>query len=179
MDRRTGTPPCKDEWQRLLFRAGHLLGFGFALLVSAGTPAFAESNKVRITQLQDISFGTVTNLTSDSVQSENICVYASTATNGYNVRAFGSGSGGAFTLASGTDNLPFEVEWSGAPGQNTGSRLTPNAPLAGQISNATQQTCASGPAASASLILILRSAALTQASAGTYNGSLTVVISPE
>jgi hypothetical protein len=150
-----------------------------ALWVLGAAPALAASNNVRITKLSDIAFGTVANLSADAVQSESVCVYANSAANGYNVRAVGSGAGGAFALTSGSANLPFDVQWSPAAGQSSGAQLTPNAALGGQVSSATQQTCNAGPAASASLIVILRSATLSSAPAGAYNGSLTLVIGAE
>ena len=55
----------------------------------------------------------------------------------------------------------------------------PCVPLTGQISSATQQTCNNGPANSASLVVIVRSAALSSAAAGSYSGTLTLVIGPE
>jgi len=134
---------------------------------------------VRITGLTDVAFGLLTNLTSDAVSSQSVCVYANTATNGYNVRASGSGPAGAFSLASAASNLPFEVQWNSSAGQSSGTLLTANVALSGQASTATQQSCNSGPATSASLIVILRTAALSSATAGSYNGSLTLVIGPE
>lgn len=134
---------------------------------------------MRITGLADVAFGLLTNLSSDAVSSQDVCVYASTATNGYNVRASGSGPAGAFSLASAASSLPFEVQWNSASGQSSGSQLTANVTLSGQVSSARQQSCNSGPAASASLIVILRTAALSSATAGSYNGSLTLVIGPE
>jgi len=150
-----------------------------ALLLLCAAPAAAASNKVRITSLSDVAFGTVANLSSDAVQSQSLCLYADTATNGYNVRASGSGAGGAFTLASGANSLPFEVQWSSASGQSNGTQLTANVALSGQVSNATQQACSNGPATTASLIVILRSAALSSAAAGPYNGSLTLIVGAE
>jgi len=150
-----------------------------ALLLLCAAPAGAASNKVRISNLSDVAFGTIANLSVDAVQNQSVCLYADTATNGYNVRASGSGAGGAFTLASGSNNLPFEVEWNSAAGQSSGTQLTANVALPGQVSSAVQQTCNSGPATTASLILILRSAALSSAAAGTYNGSLTLIIGAE
>lgn len=150
-----------------------------ALVLLCAVPASAASNKVRITNLSDVAFGTVANLASDAVQSQSLCLYADTATNGYNVRASGSGSGGAFTLSSGNDSLPFEVQWSSSGGQSSGTQLTANVALSGQVSAAVQQTCNSGPASSASLIVVLRSAALSSAAAGSYSGSLTLLIGAE
>lgn len=152
---------------------------GCAMLALGASPALAASNNVRITNIGDIAFGTIANLSADAVQSESLCVYANTAASGYNVRAIGSGAGGAFTLSSGSDSLPFDVEWSAAAGQSNGVQLTPAVTLGGQISSATQQTCNAGPAASASLVVILRTAALASAPAGSYNGSLTLVIGAE
>ncbi|MGN6850645.1 MAG: hypothetical protein ACTHJK_14410 [Sphingomicrobium sp.] len=149
------------------------------LLLGATSPARAASNNVRISSLADVAFGLLTNLSADAVSSQSVCVYANTATNGYNVRASGSGPGGAFSLASAGGSLPFAVEWNGSSGQSSGAQLTPNVALSGEVSSATQQTCNSGPATSASLIVILRAAALSSATAGSYNGSLTLVIGPE
>lgn len=143
------------------------------------SPAVAASNKVRVTQLSDVSFGLVTNTMSDSSNSQSLCIYSDTASSGYNVRAIGSGSGGAFTLSSASSNLPYDVEWNSTAGQSNGAALTPNVALSGQVSQAKQQTCNSGPATSASLIVIIRSAALTSADAGFYSGDLTLVIGPE
>ena len=157
---------------------GRILG-GCSLWAAAGSAALGASNNVRITSLSDIAFGTVSNLSADAIQSESLCLYANTATNGYNVRAFGSGGAGAFTMASGADTLPFEVQWSPSAGQSSGVQLTPNVALGGQVTSATQQTCNSGPATSASLVVILRTAALSSAAAGSYSGSLTLVIGPE
>lgn len=150
-----------------------------APLVLAASPAAAASNKVRITQLGDIAFGTIANLAADSVRSENVCLFADTNTNGYNVTATGTGPGGAFQLASGGGAMAYEVQWSSASGQSSGAQLSPNVPLTGQVSGATHQSCSSGPAATASLVVVLRAAALSSATAGTYSGTLTLVVGPE
>ena len=142
-------------------------------------PAAGVSNKVRIGNLADVAFGTVANLGTDAIQSQNVCVYADTATNGYNVTGSGTGPGGSFQLSSGTASMPYDVLWSSSTGQNTGAQLTANTPLTGQISGASQQTCSSGSANSASLVVVLRSTALSSAPAGTYNGTLTLDIGPE
>jgi hypothetical protein len=141
--------------------------------------AHAASDKVRITGLSDIAFGSIANLGTDAVRSQSLCLYSSSTTNGYNVTASGTGSGGAFELNSGGLSLPIEVQWSGSAGQSSGAQLSPNVPLTGQVSSATQQACSSGPASSASLIVVLRSTALSRATAGTYSGSITLLVGPE
>lgn len=163
----------KAAWSRLALMACPVL------LVLCAEPAEAASNNVRITKLSDVAFGTLLNLSADAVRTQDICAFANTATNGYTVRASGSGSGGGFSLASASGSLPFELQWNDTAGQGSGTPMTANVALAGQVSAATQQTCNSGPAFSASLIVILRSAALSSAAAGSYNGSVTLVIGPE
>ena len=156
-----------------------VLGLSLAAALSASSAPAAAADKVRLTNLSDLAFGTVTNLMMDAVRAENVCIYSTSRTNGYHVIASGTGPGGAFELSSGTDTLAFDVAWSNTSGQSSGSLLTPNVPLTGQVSSATQQTCNSGPATTASLVVILRSAALSSATAGTYNGTLTLVVGPE
>ena len=150
-----------------------------AAILIGGHSAEAASNKVRLTKLTDVGFGTVANLSSDAVQSQSVCLYADTNTNGYNVTGIGTGPGGSFQLSSGAASMAFDVLWSSSTGQTSGIQLSPNAPLTGQVSPATHQTCATGPATSASLVIVLRSMALSSAAAGTYSGSLTLLIGPE
>lgn len=152
------------------------LAFSFSLALF---PAHAASNKVRISNLSDVSFGTLPSLSNDAVSSQSVCLFADSLANRYTVTAIGNGPSGAFALSSGLASIPFEVEWSSTPGQASGAQLSPNVPLSGQISSATQQSCNTGPATSASLIVVLRSAALSSATAGTYSGTLTLLVAAE
>jgi hypothetical protein len=147
--------------------------------VLGARPAQAASNKVRITNLGDVAFGTIANLSVNASRSQSVCLFADTSTNGYNVTATGSGPGGSFQLSSGAVTMSYDVQWSGSAGQSSGAQLVPNVPLTGQVSAATHQTCSSGPATSASLIVVLPSASLSSARAGTYAGTLTLLIGPE
>jgi len=157
--------------------AGFVLQALICLTLAA--PGNAASNKVRVTQLGDIGFGAVVNLSVDAIRSENVCLFADTNTNGYNVTASGTGPGGSFQLTSGISSMAYEVQWSGTAGQSSGAQLTANVPLVGQTSGALQQTCNNGPATTASLVIVLRSTALSAATAGTYNGALTLLVGPE
>src|SRR5207247_6671321 len=47
-------------------------------------PGLAAGQQVRITKLTNQAFGSITNLAVDAVRSENVCVFSSTATSGYN-----------------------------------------------------------------------------------------------
>ena len=151
----------------------------FLGLLLVGQPAQAASNKVRITSLSDVAFGTIANLSVDGIRSQDLCLFADTATNGYNITATGTGPGGAFQLSAGLGSMAYEVQWSSTSGQSVGTQLSPNVPLTGQASAATHQLCANGPATSASLIIVLRASALSSASAGTYSGNLTLVVGAE
>jgi hypothetical protein len=146
-----------------------------AAVISAPAPA----QKVRIGNLSDVNFGLISNLQADARQSQNLCVYSQSSGNRYSITATGSGSGSAFTLSNGSNSLAYEVEWSDQSGQTTGTRLTPAVAATGRVSAATQQTCNSGPANSASLTIILRSSALSQAREGNYSGSLTLLVAAE
>jgi hypothetical protein len=152
-----------------------------ALLAAAlaASPLHAQSNNVRITKLSDVAFGAIANVGADATSSQSLCVYANTAIQGYRITASGSAPGGAFSLTSGSFLLNYEVQWNQSPNQSSGTQLSPNVTLTGLISSATQQTCNSGPATSASLILVLRSSELSGARAGSYSGTLTLLVGPE
>lgn len=152
-----------------------------ALLAAAlaASPLHAQSNNVRITKLSDVAFGAIANVGADATSSQSLCVYANTAIQGYRITASGSAPGGAFSLTSGSFLLNYEVQWNQSPNQSSGTQLSPNVTLTGLISSATQQTCNSGPATSASLILVLRSSELSSARAGSYSGTLTLLVGPE
>ena len=152
-----------------------------ALLAAAAIvlPSPAVAQKVRITGLADVNFGTLTNLGADALRSQNVCLFSQGVSGGYNVRANGSGAGGAFTLANGGSSLVYEVQWNQSSGQSSGTTVAANSTLSGLTSIATQQTCNSGPPTTASLIILLRSAALSSATAGAYSGTLTLIVAPE
>ena len=164
---------------RIAIAIGTAVGLSCALSPFVARPAWAASNKVRITKLTNVTFGSIANVGVDAVQAQSVCLYSDTNTKGYNIKATGSGPSGAFRLASGLNSLAYEVQWSSSAGQNSGIQLSPNIPLTGQVSAATQQACTMGPATSASLIVVLRSTALSSATAGSYSGTLTLVVGPE
>lgn len=166
-----GSPvPCaRRTWRGIAWSTWLALA-----LVSA--PAGAQSNNVRITKLSDVAFGSLANLGVDASSAQSICVYANTSGDRYRVTATGSAPGSAFALTSGASLLPYEVQWSASSGQSSGFQLSPNVPQTGLVSSATQQTCNSGPVTSASLILLLRATALSSARAGSYSGTLTLII---
>jgi hypothetical protein len=138
----------------------------------AAAPAVAQ--QVQLTHLSDVAFGTISNLGVDQVQSQSVCAYSGLLGGRYSVSATGSGTGGAFTLASGSATMPYEVQWSGTAGQTSGTAMTPGAALTGQTM---LLSCPVLGSSDASLILVLRALALSSATAGNYSGTLTIILS--
>ena len=164
-------PTCPRRGRTLALIAGYAI-----LFLGPVDPAAA---KVRITGLSDVSFGTISNLTVDAVQSQSICVYSNGPAQSYSVRADGSGSGGAFTLSNGGATLGYEVRWNNQAGQSNGTALTAGTLLGSQTTNAQNQTCSTGPSTTASLIVALPATSLSSATAGTYSGTLTIIVAEE
>lgn len=160
-------------------RRGSALGLlgALAVLQAAVLPAPAAA-KVRISGLTDVNFGAVANLEMDSIQSQSFCLYSQSSR--YGIRADGSGSGGAYVLSGPAANLAYEVRWNSRPNEANGALLSPGAVLSGLTSDAQNQHCTgSGPATSASLILVLPATALSSATEGSYAGTLTLIVSEE
>lgn len=175
----SGETLLRSHFRRLLLA----VGLGAIPLAFSAWPAAAQTtgaDRVRISGLSDVAFGTITTSGIDLTRSQSVCLYAKAPpSNNYRITASGSGSGGAFYLTSGTDALPYEVQWSNSPGQTSGVQVSPNVPLTGLPNSADNDDCSKGPATTATLIVILRSNVLSAAIAGTYNGSLTLLVAPE
>ena len=178
-------PPSLDAQHkggkaRGTFRGAPRLALPIALFAAAlFSPQPAAAQKARITDLSDVNFGLIANLQTDARRSQNVCIYSQSAGGRYSITATGSGSGSSFELSNGSNLLAYEVEWSDQSGQTSGTSLAPAVAATGRVSAATQQTCNSGPASSASLIVVLRSSLLIQAREGNYSGSLTLVVAAE
>lgn len=180
-----------------LFRMSLLAGIAGSLLVAAPAAASTQGSfgatstgsltinasvpgRVRISGLSDVTF-TNADPSVDATNAQNVCVWSNTSTRGYSITATGSGSAGAFTLASGAlPVVPYTVQWAPSSGQTSGTSLTAATALTGQTSTATNSDCSAGPAASASLVVSIGSATLQSMDAGvTYNGTLTLLVAPE
>lgn len=156
-----------------------IASFLIIFLGAVAQPSPALAKKVRITGLSDVDFGLIMNLQAENRRSQSLCLFSNSDGSAYSIVASGSGPGGSFALANGSSALAYDVEWSQQSGQNSGTQLSANGTLNGQTSAATQQFCNGGPATSASLIIVLRAADLSQAREGIYSGSLTVLIAAE
>lgn len=139
----------------------------------------AVPGRVQITGLTDVDFGTV-DPTLDASDAQSVCVWSNTSGRKYNVTATGDGGTGTdFSLSDGTNALPYTVEWAATSGATTGSALTSGTALTGLSSSAVNPSCSSGASKSASLIVNMASADLLAAVAGSYTGTLTLVVAPE
>ncbi|MXO61266.1 hypothetical protein GRI89_17110 [Altererythrobacter salegens] len=148
---------------------------------STGTVTITASvpNRARITGLADVSFlNQDPNTAANSAQ--NVCVWSNTATKAYTITATGSGSANAFTITNGTVTVPYSVQWASSTGQTSGTSLSTGTASSSLTSTATNQTCASGPTASASLIVGISTTDLGTMTAGSsYTGTLTLLVTPQ
>lgn len=167
-----------------------LLAHGVAMAATQGTLGATSTgsititasvpNRTQITGLTDINF-TNADPSTAATSSQNDCVWSNTATKGYSIKATGSGTSGAFTLASGAlTPVPYSVQWSQSSGQTSGTSLTAGTALAGQVSTATTPTCSSGPSTTSSLVVSIGSTDLQNMVAATsYTGTLTLLVTPQ
>ena len=136
-------------------------------------------SRVQITGLNDVAFTNVDPAV-NATNAQSNCVWSNTATKGYTITATGSGTSGAFTLASGAlTPVAYTVQWNQSTGQSSGTALTAATTSGTFNSTATTPTCATAPATSSSLVVSIASAQLlNMASLTTYTGTLTLLVSP-
>jgi hypothetical protein len=128
-----------------------------------------------ITGLDDLDFGTwngSSNLTRDSFH----CVGTNQATRRFNIRAVGSGAGGAFTLSNGSGGtLAFSAAYRSATGANRA--LAPNVVQTGHVGVALS-ACRAG-SQTMRLRLTISTGQFGAARDGVYTGTLTLTVAPE
>lgn len=177
-------------------RAGLLVGCISALVAAAPAQAATQGvigatstgsvqitvsvpSRVQITGLTDISLANA-DPSSAATSPQNTCVWSNTATKGYTITATGSGTAGAFTLASGgLAPVTYAVAWNQQSGQPSGTSLTPATASTGFVSTAVLPGCATAPTTTSTLIVSITSAQLqTMASLTNYTGTLTLLVNP-
>ncbi|MBV1916578.1 MAG: hypothetical protein KUG65_00725 [Sphingomonadaceae bacterium] len=141
-------------------------------------PFSANAQNVRISGLSDVNFGTILNFSVDYTDSQNVCIYSSGISGTYHVTATGSGAGGAFTLASGSNTLAYEVQWADTANQPSGTSLASGVALYGQSASAFFSGCFFGIFPTASLVTVLRASETSAATTGSYAGTLTLLVAP-
>jgi hypothetical protein len=178
----------ENSVKRLLLAAALAFNPAFANAATQGTLGATSTGsvgisatvpgRVQISGLSDIAFGTVDPTVAAS-SAQDVCVWSNTSGRAYDLTATGSGASNAFTLSDGTNTLAYSVEWSATSGQSSGTALTPGTSLTALTSVATNPTCSSGPASSASLIVKMTAANLQAAVASSYTGTLTLLVAPQ
>ena len=134
--------------------------------------------RARITGLATVDFSGQDPTVAAS-DAQDVCVWSNTATKGYTITASGDGAASAFTLSDGSNTVPYSVEWSASSGQTSGSALSTGVASGSLVSTATNQNCASGPTASASLIVKMSTSDLsTMVGGSSYSGTLTLLVTP-
>ncbi len=153
------------------------LSFGWFFPLQSACAAVA----MRITNISDFNLGTWSlGLPAPSAHID-ICIYSLDVIppGGYAITATGAGG---FTLTSGANTLAYMLHWDDAGignlGGALGSELSSGVKLTGQLhGNVLSSTCAlTGP--NARLTLKITQAAMTAALAGTYTGTVTLLLTP-
>ena len=139
-----------------------------AFLLLTAQNSFAT---VQITKMTDFAFGTWSG--SGQLQSsDTICVYDSQANANYGITATGSGAASAFTVTDGTVTVAYTAEWQGSIGAMTA--LTTGVKSLFSAANSVSTTCAGGT--NATLRITVSQADLLAAEAGSYTGTVTILL---
>lgn len=137
---------------------------------------------VRISGLSDIILTFDVTGTGPITGSSTACVYRNGGGD-YSIEATGSGTASAFTIqnASATPTpIAYTVGWDDAVTGTAVSAATSGTPLTGQTgANTVSDDCSTGGGANAFVEVTVPRASLSAAPAGTYNGTLTLEVSPE
>lgn len=127
---------------------------------------------IQISNLDDIDLGTWSG-SGDMTGNDNNCVWSTTR--GYNLTATGSGASDAFTITDGSNTIAYAVAWDDV--DTTDQAVTTGSALSGQATDALTTNCAGGDTANVTVTVAEADAAA--APAGTYSGTLTLVVAPE
>jgi hypothetical protein len=133
---------------------------------------------VKISHLKDLTLPTFKG-SGNSIASEDLCVYTNVQVGAYRVTAIGSGSGGAFAVTSGkSSQMDYSARWNTRTGTSGNVELTPNVTLAGRSgASTTSESCGGGN--NANLEVSIPYATLARSWAGTYTGTLRLVVEPD
>ncbi len=111
----------------------------------------------------------------DLKTTESVCVWSNANGGHYNITATGSGGSGAFEITGGAGTLPYTVDWTGGGAATT---LTTGTVAAGMTGANHGVDCTAG-GNTATLDVTLAAVNLSTAAAGTYAGTLTLLVAPE
>lgn len=136
--------------------------------------SFAE---ILITNLDDIEVSTSAILSRDLVITEPVCIASNPVTT-YALTAFGSGEGGQFSIQNGPFSIQYNLSFRDRRSGSGFSELTPGIPLSGFLTRplGNSQNCRGN---AGRVRITIPKAILNSAVAGSYQGSLSLVVSPE
>lgn len=130
-----------------------------------------------INNLSDLAF-TSLNPVSALSQKENVCVYANSLLGGtYSITATGNGVANAFTVSNGSATVPYSVSWAATANASSGTALTTGVELGSLNTGVLSSICLLG-ITNSTLFVAFSSTALQNATAGSFTGVLTLLITP-
>jgi len=146
---------------------------------STGTVAITATvpNRALITSLSDVTF-TNADPSVAATSSQGPCVWSNTSTRNYTITASGSGTAGAFTVASGSSVIPYSVGWANSANAASPTALTAGTASSALTSNATNISC-SGSGNSTLKVTIGASDLQDMIATQSYTGTLTLVVTPQ
>ena len=155
--------------------------FGFIVLFIAFSnilplgvsECFAQAAQVKITDMDDLAFGTWTTVSAVE-NTDSVCIYKTRTGNLYTVTATGTGSGGSFYVQYGSYSLRYYTYFAGSDGVFT--QVAAGATTQFGEANKTSQTC--GGLSNAQVKVRFELADLEMAQPGTYSGVLSIRIDP-
>jgi hypothetical protein len=137
----------------------------------------AVSAQVWISGLSDLNFGSWSGIGDLQGEVEH-CVLGPRGGR-FAIETTGDGPGGAFVLDGGPASLPFQVDYDDGSGW---SQMDPGVPLTGQRGSANQnqfQRCLNGSRPPERVRVSVLAQDLAGAVAGSYGGTLTLLVTPE
>ena len=152
--------------------------FGLMLLLATAflCPAPVSAQQILINELRDINFGRAVPSGGTLRADLQFCVVLDQNAT-YQVLAYGEEVGGDFTLNSGPFRLPYVARFTDRRRARGFRRLFPGQPLTGLRVRGNNNGVCNRP--NAGVRIVLRSSDLQQASAGSYRGTLSLMVSPE
>ncbi len=111
----------------------------------------------------------------DLTTTESVCVWSNANGGHYNITATGSGGSGAFEITGGSGTLPYSVDWTGG---GAATALTTGTLAAGMTGANHGVDCLTG-GNTATLDVTIAAANMSGAVAGSYTGTLTLLVAPE
>lgn len=133
--------------------------------------------QVRLSGLVDFDFGVYTINTGGLQDDQDLCVWTNTNAGNYQVTASGDGTGSAFVVSNGSDEIPFEVWWNDVTGTTSNEELTPTVAKIQTAANTQTDDCSVG-GNSANLEVIFNGSDLVSPANGSYSGNVTLLIEP-